>query len=89
MSLENGLRDVLERSTGLQVGTLYPYADPQYRHPSPADVRAVLAYGELSSESAAKIVGVTGRRTIGKWASGQRKIPYAAWRLLLIHVGLA
>lgn len=88
-NLENGMRDVLERATELNVGTLYPYGDPQYQAPTAKDVRMVLKYGELTQSTAAKVVGVRSDRTIRKWVNGDREIPYAAWRLLLIRVGLA
>ena len=34
------------------------------------------------------LLGVSGRM-IRKWIGGEREIPYSAWRLLLIEVGIA
>jgi hypothetical protein len=77
--------------------TLRLFTDPNYRPPSPDDVRAVcnlLGYGQ--KHGAKRIAGVTGmknRRTVRRWvaadtANTQAEIDYAAWRLLLLEAAL-
>ncbi|ADK81590.1 hypothetical protein Spirs_2476 [Sediminispirochaeta smaragdinae DSM 11293] len=51
--------------------------------PSPAKLRALLKEKGLTGSQAAKIAGVN-PRTIRKWVGGERGIPTAAWRLLLL-----
>lgn len=80
-----------------QSGALCEFGD-NYRQPTPEQIKALRTYLGLSQIAFAKLVGVTykegkGSQTIRKWETpeGQtehRKIPYSAWRLLLIAAGL-
>lgn len=72
----------------IRQGCRLPYADPGYQEPTPEDVRTALKYGGLTGSAAGALLGVTGR-TVRKWTGGERDIPYSAWRLLLLGVGLA
>lgn len=65
-----------------------PFSDIGYEPPTIEEIRAALSHGGLTGAAAGRVVGVTGR-TIRKWTGGEREIPYAAWRLLLLEVGLA
>ena len=54
--------------------------------PTPTQIRAAAKKANLTGSQAAALVGVTSR-TWRRWTSGERPIPYAAWRLLLIETG--
>ena len=53
---------------------------------SPDALRELLKKHGLTGSQAAEIVGVNSR-TIRKWTGGERGIPPAAWRLLLLVLG--
>lgn len=83
-----------DTSTGIRHGCRLPFKDPRYTPPSPEEVREALRLGGLSGTQAALLLGVAstekkGSRTVRKWTGGEATIPYAAWRLLLIELGLA
>jgi len=42
----------------------------------------------LTGSVVGQLLGVD-PRTVRKWIGGEREIPYSAWRLLLLHAGLA
>jgi DNA-binding transcriptional regulator YiaG len=75
-------------TTAIRQGSLLLFTNPGYQQPSPNELRAVLNAGGLTGATAAALVGVSGR-TLRKWTSGDRDIPYSAWRLLIISLGLA
>lgn len=58
-----------------------------FRLPSPNEVKAALAVAGLTGEQAANLIGVD-LRTIRRWTSGERHMPYPAWRLLLLETGI-
>ena len=64
---------------------LLPFGHPDYRPPTTDEIRALLRLGELSGSAAGLLLGVNGR-TIRKWTGGEREIPYAAWRLLIVEI---
>jgi hypothetical protein len=73
--------------------TLHPYDHPAYRAPTPADVRAVIDMLGLTADQVAALVGMKDGRAVRRWLASQNskthaQIDYAAWRLLLIEVGL-
>lgn len=55
--------------------------------PTPDDVRELLRSQGWTGSVAANIAGVHSR-TVRKWTGGEREIPYAAWRLLVMEAGL-
>lgn len=64
--------------------------DPEYQSPTGEEIKMILALGDWNYAEAAKLVGVSNGEnsrstTIQKWVSGTRRIPYAAWRLLLLY----
>lgn len=79
-----------------------PYAQTfnsgKFLKPTPNEIREVRVFFGLTQVDVAKVLGATwdlrrGSSTIGKWESKvgtaeHRSIPYSAWRLLLIHVGI-
>lgn len=67
--------------------TRLEYANPKYETPTPDEVRAVLKAGALTGSAAGDLVGVSGR-TVRKWTGGEQGISYAAWRLLLMYIGV-
>lgn len=73
--------------TNVNAGALMPYATPEYVPPTPDDIRAALKSGELTGSQAARLLGVSGR-TVRKWTGGEQRMPYSAWRLLVLAVGL-
>lgn len=64
-----------------------PCTDPKYRHPTPEEVASYLDQAGITTAQAGAIVG-RHQRTASIWRT-RRKIPYAAWRLLLAERGLA
>jgi len=52
--------------------------------PTADKLRALMKQKGLTGARAAEIVGVNSR-TIRKWTGGERAIPEAAWRLLLLY----
>ena len=52
--------------------------------PTVEKLRALMKEKGLTGAKAAEIVGVNSR-TIRKWTGGERAIPEAAWRLLLLY----
>lgn len=74
--------------TEIRQGCLLPYSDPRYEPPNAEEIRAAIKHGNLTGAAAGELVGVNGR-TVRKWTGAEREIPYSAWRLLLICVGLA
>lgn len=74
--------------TEIRQGCLLPFRDPGYQAPTPDEIREAIKRGGLTGAAAGELLGVTGR-TIRKWIGNERPIPYSAWRLLLIEVGIA
>jgi DNA-binding XRE family transcriptional regulator len=54
--------------------------------PDPRKLRAVMKRHGLTGSEVANIVGVNSR-TLRKWTGGERQMPDAAWRLLLVVTG--
>ena len=74
--------------TEIRHGCRLPFANPGYLKPTTDEIRAVLRMGNLTGSAAGRLLGVNGR-TVRKWTGGESDMPYSAWRLLLIHNGLA
>ena len=74
--------------TEIRHGCRLPFADPNYQAPTSDEIRAALKHGGMTGAGAGALLGVGGR-TVRKWTGGERDIPYSAWRLLLISIGLA
>jgi DNA-binding transcriptional regulator YiaG len=74
--------------SAIRQGSLLLFTNPGYKRPSSNELRAALDAGGLTGATAAALLGVSGR-TLRKWTSGERDIPYSAWRLLIISLGLA
>ena len=66
--------------------------------PTPKEIREIRKFFSLTQVDVAKILGASwdlkrGSATVGKWESKvgtaeHRSMPYSAWRLLLLHVGI-
>lgn len=74
-----------------------PFSHPDYRPPEPYEVAALTELLGWSQVRTANLVGVKGdpkkgSTTIRKWKteSGdeRRRIPYSAWRLMLLYAGV-
>ena len=74
--------------TEIRQACLVPFSDPGYIEPTPDEIREAVRRSGLSGSAAGQLLGVNGR-TIRKWIGGERDMPYSAWRLLLIEIGLA
>ena len=61
-------------------------SDWSVTEPSPEGLRKLLKEKNLTGNKAATIVGVHGR-TVRKWTGGERGIPAAAWKLLIMYRG--
>lgn len=77
---------------GPKPATLLPFHDPGFVGPTHADIRAVTQRYKLTGAAVAQLTGVL-PRTVRKWlappeVANHAPMPYAAWRLLLIEVGL-
>lgn len=73
--------------------TLHLYADPDYRVPTPEDIRAVVHMLGMTAEELALLVGVKNGRAVRRWlapatAKSHAQIDYAIWRLMLLEAGL-
>src|SRR5688572_17271489 len=69
--------------------TRLPFASGGYKTPTAAEIVQALKSAGIGSGQAARIVGVGAQRVRGDWMGGKQEIPYAPWRLLLIHARLA
>lgn len=83
------------KTTGNSINqaALLSYADPGYQAPTFEDVAAAKQSSGLSAAEIGRLVGVEAR-TVRKWLApptvqNSARMPYAAWRLLVIHCGLA
>jgi hypothetical protein len=65
-----------------------PFVSARYGAPTKDEFRTVTQTLGLTGAMVGKLLGVTSR-TVRKWIGGESEIPYSAWRLLLIHAGLA
>jgi hypothetical protein len=77
---------------GPKPASLLPFPDPSFVAPTHLDIRAVTQHYKLTGAAVAQLTGVL-PRTVRKWlappeVANHAPIPYAAWRLLLIEVGL-
>lgn len=75
-------------SVEIRQASRVPFADPNYATPAPEEIRTAISSLAMTGSEVGRLLGVTGR-TIRKWTGGEREIPYAAWRLLLIEAELA
>jgi len=74
-----------------------PASHPDYCPPTPAELDALIKIMGWSQNDVARITGVNydpkkGSPTVRRWKApvdkkDHRDIPYAAWRLLLLHSG--
>jgi len=74
-------------------GTLLKYTDPGYQEPTFEDVRTLKEISGKTGRELSELVGLKDNRTFRKWtappgASQKAQIPYSAWRLLLIELGI-
>lgn len=93
MSEERGKYDVAGTASELPAGTLVRFTDPAYQAPTPADIRTLKEISGMTGRELCALVGVEDQRTWRRWsqeasAPGARQMPYSAWRLLLIELGL-
>lgn len=84
---------VTGKPTNINPAALLRRADPAYQPPTWEDVRALKEISGETGGALAKRVDVDPRQ-FRRWtappdASNNRPIPYAAWRLLLLELGLA
>lgn len=56
-----------------------------FKPPTSDEIREFLQDHRITGSKAGEIVGVDSR-TIRRWTGGDRSMPYAAWRLLVIEV---
>ncbi len=68
--------------------SLLEFGHVDFQHPSADDVFIACARSSLSSADLGTLLGVD-PRNVRRWKSGEiKRIPYAAWRLLLCYIGL-
>lgn len=70
---------------GIRPQVLLDYSDPNYVSPTSDEIKRVLTYNRLSGSGAASLLGVNSR-TIRKWTGGEQRMPYSAWKLLLLNI---
>ena len=70
---------------GIRPQVLLDYSDPNYVSPTPDEIKRVLTSNRLSGSSTADLLGVNSR-TIRKWTGGEQRMPYSAWKLLLLNI---
>ena len=76
----------VESTEKIRPETLRAFSDG-WEQPTKEEIRTLLKQNDLTGAKAAKIEGVNSR-TVRKWTGGERGIPYAAWRLILISCDL-
>lgn len=72
---------------GLNPSTLLPALTQEWVQPTSEDIRIVIKLNERTGSQIAKLVDVDSR-TVRKWVSEERKIPFAAWAILVELAGL-
>lgn len=77
----------------LRESTLKRFDEDGYEHPTGDDVRALKAVSGLTGRELCTIAGVADQRSWRRWSqdaadAGARQIPYSAWRLLLLELGI-
>lgn len=77
----------------LRPGTLLRFTDPGYEPPTHEDLRTLKTLSGKTGGELAALVGLQDARTFRKWtappdANQRAQIPYAAWRLMLIELGM-
>lgn len=87
MSEEPGIYRV-EGRVEVRRETRLPFASQGYRAPTKDEFRSVTQTLGLTGSMVGQLLGVTSR-AVRKWIGGESEVPYSAWRLLLIHAGLA
>lgn len=93
MSEQHADYNVENATERITEAALLPFTDDRYEHPTAADVRALKALSRLTGRQLCLLAGVEDLRTWRRWSQeegekGARKIPYSAWRLLLIELNL-
>lgn len=87
MSEERGIYKA-EGRTEPRRETRLPFANERFLPPNKNEFRTVTQTLGLSGAETGALLGVTSR-AVRKWIGGESDIPYSAWRLLLLHAGLA
>ena len=72
---------------GLNPSTLLPALTQEWVQPNSQDIRIVIKLAKCTGSQIAKLIDVDSR-TIRKWVSEERKIPFAAWAVLVDLAGL-
>lgn len=76
---------------------ILPFVNEKYRRPLAEEVALAVQLSELSQMEVAQMLGVSftskGSSTVRRWQTQEglpahRPITYAAWRLLLLYVGI-
>src|SRR5690349_3926676 len=78
----------VEGRTEVRKEARLPFASSRYRAPTKDEFRTVTQTLGLTGSMVGSLLGVTSR-AVRKWIGGESEVPYSAWRLLLIHAGLA
>lgn len=65
---------------------LVPFASG-WTPPTAAEIHAVINKTGLSGSEVARLVGVSGGRTVRRWTGGEVDIPYAVWAMLCEQAG--
>lgn len=82
-------------SSGINLNSLRHCSDNRFEHPTASEVKELRKLCNLTQIDVAKIVGVSytkrGSSTVAKWETCEikqdhRRIPYSAWRLLLLEL---
>ncbi len=89
MSEENTVYNVAVDGANRPINpcSLLEFSHVDFEHPSHVDVYTACARSGLSSAKLADFLG-SNSRNVRRWKSGEiKKMPYAAWRLLLCLIG--
>jgi hypothetical protein len=73
---------------GLDRPGLFSVPRPEGLRPTAEEVRALATLAGLSGAQVARLVGSTPRK-FRAWAGGEDGMPWAAWHVLAVYVGLA
>lgn len=73
---------------GLDRSGLFVAPRPGELRPTADEVRALASLAGLSGSQVARLVGSTPRK-FRAWVGGESEMPWSAWHLLAVYVGLA
>lgn len=70
----------------LRKETLMPYG-PDWEQPTAEEIREIIKVLGMSGSQISVFLGLQDSRSVRRWCSDNKKIPYSAWALLVHRAG--